>query len=172
MARARRPKKVFYCECGRQAFAQASRGLIVFVDYVDAKFLQERAWNAWPNGKNFYAVSGVHPNRLKLHQVIAGRGMDHIDGNGMNNMRGNLRAVNHRTNVRNRRRSGNHTSQYRGVSWDVPRQKWRARIRLPNGSVSFLGRFAEEADAALAYDSAVLKLDPFFPRLNFQQMEG
>jgi hypothetical protein len=39
------------------------------------------------------------------------------------------------------------------VSWDKATGKWSARIKL-NGVTKFLGRFAEEEEAAAAYQAA------------------
>jgi hypothetical protein len=58
------------------------------------------------------------------------------------------------------------SSKYKGVSWDKGTKKWRAGIRL-NSKTLYLGIFNEEDDAARAYDSAAIKKNTTFCRLNF-----
>ena len=45
------------------------------------------------------------------------------------------------------------TSGSAGVSWDKQNKKWTARLKL-GGKKHSLGRFAEERDAAAAYQAA------------------
>jgi len=56
--------------------------------------------------------------------------------------------------------------RYRGVSWDVSRQKWRAKIGLNEKDI-FLGRFSREDDAARAYDAAARTFFGEFASLNY-----
>jgi hypothetical protein len=57
-------------------------------------------------------------------------------------------------------------SQYKGVSWDSSRGLWRAFIIVHKTS-SFLGRFHDERDAALAYDAAARAAFGKFAFCNF-----
>ncbi len=57
------------------------------------------------------------------------------------------------------------SSQYKGVTWDKARQKWRAQIRI-NGKSICIGRFAVEEDAAEAYNAAAFEAWGEFSRLN------
>jgi hypothetical protein len=45
------------------------------------------------------------------------------------------------------------TSQHRGVSWHQTRGKWQARISV-DGKIRHLGCFADESEAARAFDAA------------------
>jgi AP2 domain len=89
---------------------------------------------------------------------------DHIDGNGLNNQRSNLRPATASQNCINRRTWGR--SAYRGVSWFKLYSKWNAAISYQRKSRN-LGYFASEEDAARAYDAAARELHGAFARLNF-----
>ena len=72
------------------------------------------------------------------------------------------------TLAENLRNSGSRkgTSRYKGVCWDAARGKWVAQIRA-NGPKLNLGGFANEGDAARAYDEAARRLHGEFARVNF-----
>ena len=139
-----------------------TRGLVALIDDADFELLQRWKWLAAPGSSgNFYArrlvgdramgAHWVHMHRLLLN-APPGLQVDHIDGNGLNNQRTNLRLCTTGENRRNqlRRRRGTHSSRFKGVTWDSPRQQWVAQIHL-NGRHIFLGRFATEDEAAAAY---------------------
>ena len=87
-----------------------------------------------------------------MHAVIlnhpVGMVADHIDGNGLNNQRENLRIVTHRENSLNRHIPK--SSKYPGVHWDNQRGKWRSRIRVA-GKNRHIGYFNSEESAAREY---------------------
>jgi hypothetical protein len=58
------------------------------------------------------------------------------------------------------------SSQYKGVCWHKRYGKFQAEIKL-NGKSKFLGMFAEELDAALAYDAAAREHYGDFAFCNF-----
>ena len=86
--------------------------------------------------------------------------IDHIDGNGLNNQRSNLRIVNKTQNMQNARRRLTNKSGCRGVSYDRTtsnkNKKWRAWIQV-NGRFIGLGRYAEIEDAIKARKQAEKK---------------
>lgn len=79
--------------------------------------------------------------------------VDHIDGNGLNNTRGNLRLCTIAENLHGIMRGPRGRSRYRGVSWHSATGKWEARISVRGKRIS-LGLFSSEEDAAIAYDMA------------------
>lgn len=92
---------------------------------------------------------------------------DHKNRNSLDNQKGNLRICTQTQNTYNKSKTSliNATSQYKGVSW-VPKQKyWQARLCI-NGYTIRLGFFANEADAALAYNKAAIKHFGEFAALN------
>lgn len=80
--------------------------------------------------------------------------IDHVDGQTDNNRFINLRPASRVQNAQNAKRDVGITSKYPGVYWHPAREKWAARIRIGDGKRKFLGRFGEERDAALAYQTA------------------
>ena len=62
--------------------------------------------------------------------------------------------------------SAGKTSRFKGVCWDKSKGKWQAGITI-NRRYIFLGRYADETDAARAYDAAALAAWGEFARLNF-----
>jgi len=91
--------------------------------------------------------------------------VDHINGNGLNNTRENLRLCTRSQNMMNQRLKGG-TSRFRGVSWLKGGAKWHAQVRA-NGKRLHLGLFTDETEAAMAYDAAARELFGDFARLNF-----
>lgn len=80
--------------------------------------------------------------------------IDHIDGNGTNNLWTNLRITDRRGNARNQRLFATNTSGHPGVYWVKARSKWIANIRDNNGKRVFLGIFENKEDAINARKNA------------------
>ena len=76
--------------------------------------------------------------------------IDHIDINPINNRIENLRRVTQSQNNRNKNKKKNCSSQYRGVSWYKPSNKWLAQINIA-GKLKHLGYFTNEEEAREAY---------------------
>lgn len=154
-------------------FLPLSQGQVAIIDDIDFEKVGHFKWCAEksPSG-NFYAVRVVQRNKIKthyrLHCVILGvKGVDHIDGNGLDNRRKNLRPATDQQNHRAfRRKSPGKTSGFRGVSWDRKNLNWFAQIHV-NDTGFNLGRFENEEDAARAYDKAAIKNGFFKEALNF-----
>jgi hypothetical protein len=98
--------------------------------------------------------------------------VDHVNGDGLDNRRSNLRVCTHAENARNQSsRTRMSTSRFRGVVWAKDRRKWRAMIG-DNGRTVHLGNFTDEIEAAQAYDRAAREMYGAFARLNFPETEG
>jgi len=114
-----------------------------------------------PNGK--YSRSLMHH-----HLVSPPRGyvIDHINGNGLDNRRANLRLATVAQNAWNSKKR-NPISGYKGVYFDRQKRIWRAAIGC-NRKRIHLGYFKNKIDAAHAYDSAARKLHGDFASCNFE----
>lgn len=145
------------------------------VDDADYGWLNRYKWCAIKNGYTFYAVRAIRINgkrtTLRMHRLILGlipgdgKETDHIDQNGLNNQRSNLRICSRSENNQNQQAIRGSTSQYKGISRSKSDKKWRARLYL-NGQQKHLGYFPSETDAAVAYNRAAKKAFGEFARLN------
>lgn len=148
-----------------------SRGLVAVVDDGDYESLSAHKWSAVPHGYCFYAMrsEGVRPHRrtVYMHRAILGapRGVqvDHVDGDGLDNRRGNLRAATQSQNNLNRRIGKNNRSGYKGVLWFPRTGRWQAVIKV-NRSRRHLGYFSTPKEAHEAYCAAAKELHGEFAR--------
>lgn len=152
---------------------QLTRGETALVDDEDFDNLNKFKWHSHRNGVLCYASRATKKDNgqqtvCMMHRQIlspeTGISIDHIDGNGLNNQKSNLRMCTHTENMRNRRINDNNTSGYKGVSWDKERNKWRACIRA-GGEKIFLGKFTDKLDAYVAYCEASKKYHKNFSRV-------
>ena len=91
------------------------------------------------------------PITILMHREILkapkGVHVDHVDGDGLNNLRSNLRLADYQQNKRNSRIPKNNTSGVKGVHWHSRDRKWVARIKI-DYVYYHLGKFDNIADAA------------------------
>jgi hypothetical protein len=149
-----------------------SRGLAAIIDDEDAPLVRQFKWCAKPGKKTFYAVRRMlaaegRGRRLQaLHSFLTGWAMiDHVNGDGLDNRRVNLRETTDRQNKQNMRKHRG-VSAFKGVSWNKRDLRWTAHIRT-SGRMRHLGYFANEVEAALAYDAAARLHFGEFAALNF-----
>jgi len=104
-----------------------------------------------------------------MHKLIMktpkGMDTDHINGNGLDNRKENLRICTHAQNLMNQRKRKNNTSGYKGVCWSKDSKKWMAKIMLNYKSI-YLGLFTHKKDASVAYNEAAKKYYKKFASLN------
>ncbi len=148
-----------------------THGQVAIVDAADFVWLSQWSWHAKKDRSTFYVVRNTptvngRRDTISMHQMICGKGADHIDGDGLNNTRSNLRLATSRQNSCNRGANKNSASGFKGVTWYKPRRKWRARIGL-DGRKLHLGLFTNAEDAAMAYDAAARELHGEFARTNY-----
>jgi hypothetical protein len=128
---------------------RAKRQGVALVDRADGEAVEAYRWCMHDNG---YAVRnaqvGGKRRIVRMHREILGLGpgdpgVDHVNGDRLDNRRGNLRIATNAQNLQNRHQCG----PYRGASWDAERNRWQARVQL-DGKTHHLGRHATEAEAA------------------------
>jgi hypothetical protein len=122
-------------------------------------------WRARRNCGITYACNDRHGS---FHRFIlnppAGMVVDHIDGDGLNNTRENLRICTNTENIRNQRRRGAGKSGAKGVAFYPGQQKpFRAQITVNRKKLN-LGSFATAKEAQEAYAAAAKELHGEFAR--------
>ena len=152
-----------------------SQGQFALVDAENYDFLITKNWYAWDNRRGgFYARhSIIGGEKIYMHRLImdASKGIyiDHINGNGLDNRRCNLRICTNQQNHRNKSKNfGN--SLYKGVAWHKKAKKWEAYIKY--NKKNHLGLFLTQEEAALAYNIAAKKYFGEFAKLNEIPNEG
>ena len=97
-------------------------------------------------------------NNVLLHRFVLNLTddnfvIDHINHNGLDNRKCNLRICNTQQNAMNKITPKNNTSGHIGVSFDKTRNKWMAYIKL-NGRMKNLGRYNSYEEAVAARENA------------------
>lgn len=169
------PGKAFPCSplFFRDIIVGVSRFGNVLVSKVDEELFLRYNWSVVKSGEKFYArrkkrISGISKTFL-LHREIMkaknGQDVDHINGDGMDNRRENLRLCSRRENIQNSvKRKNDASSIYKGVH--LCKNRWRSKITI-NGKQIHIGYFDHELDAAKAYDGAAIRFFGDFARPNF-----
>lgn len=152
-------------------------GKFAIVDPDDFDRLNIYKWHASKNAGIFYARRNLYPKRkgkpgsIPMHRQImkapAGFVIDHINYNGLDNRKANLRLANHSQNVCHRRKLNKSSySRYKGIYFNKRIRKWRVQISV-NRKFKQIGYFKDELEAAKAYDAAAQKYHGEFAALNF-----
>lgn len=152
---------------------ELTQGLVALYDEEDADLICAHKWHAKTRKNTSYAATNVKidgryrwrtMHRLLLQPPV-GMVIDHINGNGLDNRRCNLRVCTQAENMRNRRPYGK--SQYLGVALDqTKRRPWRVTCGKRH-----IGGFETEVEAALAYDAVARVAYGSFARLNFPHFQ-
>ena len=143
---------------------------MALVDDADYELVSRYRWTVNEPKRVAYAQTSMRrPRRttISMHALIMGQpGIDHVNLNGLDNRRANLRPATLSQNGANRRSAVGSTSRFKGVSWYSRYGCWTAHIMV-NKHARNLGNFADEIEAARAYDVAALAAWGEYARLNF-----
>jgi hypothetical protein len=146
-----------------------SQGIKVFVDDEDYEYINQWKWHKC--GKYAVRLSLIHEQIKKgksfnifMHRVILntpkGMDTDHINGNGFDNRKSNLRIVTRSQNCINRPTLKNNKSGFKGVYLDNRNRRkykiWQAIIQINKKRIE-LGHFTTKEEAAKAYNEAAKK---------------
>jgi hypothetical protein len=154
-----------------------TQGKYAIVDPEDYGRLSKYKWHLNTAVYTNYAcrniMVGTKKVKIKMHrQILKPPGhlfIDHINHNGLDNRKANLRFATRMQNNCNRiYKKQNSSSRYKGVAWHKHRKKWVARIGI-NGKRIALGYFDDQVEAAKAYDYAARKYHKEFAVLNFPE---
>lgn len=154
------------------AFIILTQGFEAEVDDENLAILNKYKWHVKKCKNKHYAEAylgankNIYMHRLLLNLTNSLIFADHIDGDGLNNKKSNLRVSTNTQNSRNQKHKSGGTSTYKGVHWDKARTKWMVRIRIDNNK-RLTKRFVDEIDAAKWYDQQALLHHGEFSHLNF-----
>lgn len=150
-------------------------GRVAVVDAADYELVSR--WKWYYHGKGYaiaHSSGRANWRMVFMHRLLLlpepDQHIDHVNGNGLDNRRANLRLCTRAQNNANARSRGQ-TSRYKGVCWDQQRSSWSSKT-CTNGRTVNLGRFLDEIDAARAYDAAAASIFGPFARLNFPLDDG
>lgn len=140
-----------------------THGYEAVVDDEDYEMVNAIKWypHKRPSGC-VYAVGWMNKKNISMHRLILNPPKhlvcDHLNGDGLDNRRCNIRTVTHLMNMHSfLRKPKNCSSKFKGVSWDKHSRKWCVRIRHC-GIRYCAGLFHDEKIAAMAYNSKILEL--------------
>lgn len=150
-----------------------TQGKFALVNDEDYESLQKYKWHAHRQRRRIYAMTnirGMEGKRTKrpMHRLLlpSAEQVDHMNGNGLDNRRENLRAATQQENSRGfRQQKIATTSKFRGVCWRKDTRKWSSYIWV-SGKRIHLGLFEDEKDAARAYNDAAQKFFGGFTSLS------
>jgi len=139
-----------------------TQGKVAFIDDADADLVSSYKWYAVLSDRTWYARTTITAEGkrrgLYMHRLIMGQPLglqvDHIDRDGLNNRRDNLRLATNAQNRTNQRINAKNTSGYRGVHWSKQAKKWMAQTEHLGKHIHF-GCYDNPVDAAKAYDKGM-----------------
>lgn len=142
-------------------------GGAALVDDADWALVSQYKWRRHEQPPGYIYAEAYGPRRLSLHRLIMGappgKQVDHIDGDGLNCQRANMRICDAAQNQWNARRRADNQSGFKGVCFKKAHSKWCAQIRV-RGLRYFLGEFDALEEAAEAYAEAAHTYHGVFAR--------
>lgn len=154
----------------------------VLVDDEDYELVNKYKWNLdrvrSGDGMKFYAIHSMNKGRdetgefryssFKIHRLIFNfpdYRIDHIDNDGLNNKRSNLRKATPSQNSANSTINIKSRTGYKGVTLRKDANKYAARIRV-NGECICYGHFKTAKEAAKKYNEVAVIHFGEFAKLN------
>lgn len=137
-------------------------------------FAGDKAGSVSPRG---YLRVMLKKRLLNVHRIAwklmtgddLGQEIDHINGDPADNRFCNLRIATHAENQRNRRVMRTSSTGIKGVRWGghscARSRVWRADIRV-NGRRKYIGHFATQEEAEIAYAVAAIEFHGEFARMS------
>jgi hypothetical protein len=142
-----------------------SQGLFAIVDDEDYERVSKYKWFALKDKHTFYAIRSIRKNgrqsKQKMHRLILKMRnskilIDHINKNGIDNRKKNLRKASSLQNSHNRKIPITNTTGFRGVHWRKDIKKFASYINI-NRKKTHLGIFPTAKLASITYECAAKK---------------
>lgn len=163
----------------------------VLFDEEDRELIESYTWHIWLGNKNkaYYAITNIpDPNRddwyirpsdgtrrkkrttLRMHRLLTNcpkhLQVDHLNHNGLDNRKKNLRICTNLENQHNKKPDTRNSSGFKGVSWSKRDRRWCAMSSI-NGVMTNLGLFKTKEESARVYDANVYHYHGKFAYRNF-----
>lgn len=153
-----------------------TRGKVALVDREDYDRVAVHKWHAIKAKCTWYAERGIkidgRNSTIGLHRELMnaqpGELIDHIDGDGLNCRRSNMRRTDYQGNARNRRMNRTNRHGFKGVRPTAASGRWTAEITI-GGKSHHLGTYDTAEEAARAYDARAAIAHGQYARLNFPE---
>jgi hypothetical protein len=154
---------------GNLAYVTLTKGYVAVIDACDVPLVEGFNWRALVTKRGVYALrskrcGGRKMKSILMHRVLlgvaAGKLVDHVDRNGLNNSRSNLREATHSENACNSPIRPHNQSGFKGVR--KARRKWTAYVTF--GKRHYLGMFDTPEAAHEAYCNAAKSIQRGFDR--------
>lgn len=154
-----------------------TKGKVAVIDDIDYESVSSFRWYARKNERgNWYAATSMRIDgkrrQVHMHRFIYGADLiqkilvDHVNGDGLDNRRENLRAATHQQNtIHSKKRSGCYTSAFKGVHYSRTHNRWVAKL-YSKGRLVMKRRFKTEREAALEYNHKVIEIHGNYAVLN------
>ena len=138
-----------------------TQGKVALVDDEDYEWLKQYKW-CCASGKGLvYATRQSRGKSVFMHRIILntpqGMHTDHINHDGLDNRRCNLRICTNSQNQANGNIRKDNTTGRKGTTWDKNKRKYLARIKF-HGRYAHIGYFDKIEDAANAYNAKAKEL--------------
>jgi hypothetical protein len=148
---------------------ELTQGKTAICDDEDYDRLIKHGWVYQPGrfGEE-YARACIKQKGILMHRFILNppkyMEIDHVNGNGLDNRKCNIRICTHAENMRNRKNQSNNTSGHKGVHWDKQKNKWLVYAGK-NNKRYYGGTYENIVDACSAQDKLSIKLYGEFARI-------
>ena len=131
------------------------------IDIEDIDKVKNIKWHKSDLQRNTYYCMSNNKTFRRLHRLILNITdsniiVDHINHNGLDNRKENLRICNNQNNIRNCIVPKNNTSGYKGVYFAKDKNKWTAQITI-NNKTKYIGRYDTIEEAIEARKKAAEK---------------
>lgn len=142
-------------------YITAANGMTITVDEADVPAVSEFNWSTMHNGYTWYAVRSKNGKLVLMHRQLLspakGEQVDHLDHNGLNNTRANMRVCDQGSNNFNKALDSRNKTGFRGVYKVTNCDRYCASIKHNKKTIN-LGYFLTAEEAYLAYTTAAIEI--------------